>query len=94
MKFQPMYDSILVFETPNETAIDGVYLPETSKQDIHFGKVIALGEGYVQEDGSVRALRLQVGDLVAYGMYAGVPLMLEGVEFLIMKESEVQGKLC
>jgi len=88
-----MYDQILVAEHVRENAIEGIILPETSKEDIHFGKVCAVGEGFIQPDGSLRPLRLAVGDTVCFGMYAGIPIQMDGVEFLVMKEGEIVGRI-
>lgn len=89
----PMYDTILVLEISTDQMIDGVYLPETSKEDTKFGKVVAVGEGYIQSDGTCRPLRLSKHDTIGFGMYAGIPARVEGTEFLLMKEGEVLFKL-
>jgi chaperonin GroES len=68
--------------------MDGVILPETSKEDVHFGKVISIGRGYIQPDGTYRPMSLVVGNTIAYGQYAGIPAQVGGVEFLVMKEGE------
>lgn len=85
---EPLYDQILVMEIQQEQVIDGVFLPETSKSDCKFGKVVAVGEGYIQPDGSLRPLRLQKGETIGFGMYAGIEAQVEGVPLLVMKEGE------
>jgi chaperonin GroES len=68
--------------------LDGIILPETSREDTKFGKVVAVGEGYIQPDGVCRPLRLKKGHTIGFGMYSGIPVQLEGVTFLLMKEGE------
>jgi co-chaperonin GroES (HSP10) len=89
----PLYDQMLVLPVSKEQTIEGILLPETSREDTKFGKVVATGEGYIQVDGSCRPLRLQTNDVIAFGMYAGIPARVEGIEFLIMKEGEALFKL-
>jgi chaperonin GroES len=88
MTLEPLYDQILVLELHQEQMLDGILLPETSREDTKFGKVVSVGEGYVQRDGVIRPLRLQKGDTIGFGMYSGIPVQLEGVTFLLMKEGE------
>lgn len=85
---EPLYDQIFVLEIHQEQMVDGVFMPETSREDTKFGKVVAVGEGYVQPDGSCRPLRLKTGDTIGFGMYAGIPAQVEGVTFLLMREGE------
>jgi chaperonin GroES len=93
MKLEPLYDQILVLDISAEQELDGVILPETSRADVYFSKVMAVGEGYIREDGSVRPLRLAVGDTIVRGMYSGIPMRLDGIEFFLLKEGEALAKL-
>jgi chaperonin GroES len=83
MSFVPLYDQVLVVDVSQEHVIDGIILPETSKDDVIFSRVISVGDG----------LRVKVGDVIARGMYSGIPLRLEGVEFFLLKEAECLGKV-
>jgi chaperonin GroES len=91
--FRPLYDQVLVADVNHEQMLDGIVLPETSKEDVLFSKVIAIGEGYIQLDGSLRPLRVAVGDLIARGMYSGISMRLEGMEFRLIQEGECLGKV-
>ncbi len=93
MNFKPLYDQVLVIDVSTEQSLDGVLLPETSKEDVLFSKVVSVGEGYIQIDGSLRPLRVKSGDLIARGMYSGIPMRLEGVEFRLLKEGECLGAI-
>ena len=90
--FSPLYDFILVLPVHREQMLDGILLPDTSREDMLAGQVVSVGEGYIKEDGSVRPLRLQPGDVVFFGAHAGIPIQIEGVELLTMREAEVRGR--
>lgn len=89
----PLYDQILVLELHQEQMLDGIILPETSREDVKFGTVVAVGEGYIQPDGSCRPLLLKKHDTIAFGMYAGIEAQVEGTTFKIMKEGEALFKV-
>src|SRR6266404_2863071 len=93
IKFIPQYDYVLVAPLDRELIQDGVWLPESTKEDMKLGIVVAIGEGYVSQNGAVKPLRLQPGQRVAFGPYAGNPIQIEGQTFLIMREAAVFGRL-
>jgi len=90
-KFVPLYDRVLVALIDRELISEGIYLPETSKEEMKTGVVAAVGEGYVSDTGEVRPLRTRVGDKVLFGPYAGSPIQIEDHPFLIMREGELYG---
>ena len=57
------------------------------------GRVVAVGTGYRNTDGTVRALDVKEGDTVIFGKYAGSEVKVEGAEYLIMKEDDLLGVL-
>lgn len=92
MKFRPLYDRILVERTEqDEKTAGGIYIPETAKEKPIQGKVVAIGQGRRQEDGSVNDLQVKKGDTILFGKYAGTEIKIEGKEFLIMREDDVLG---
>lgn len=91
--FEPLYDRILVQTLEETRSIGGFILPESAKQDNKVGIVSAVGEGYVSETGEVRPLRLAKGDKIVFGPYAGIETQIAGVNFRIMREAEVVGRL-
>lgn len=93
MRFEPLYDRVLVMPQDGPREIDGFSIPDAAKQDCRIGTVMAVGEGYISERGEVRPLRLKIGDQVLFHPYAGLPINIEGTEFLSMREGEVSGKL-
>jgi len=91
-KIQPLHDRVVV--KPNEaeeTTKGGIYLPDTAKEKPIEGKVVAIGEGRVSDDGKVTKLTVKVGDTVLYGKYSGTEVKIDGEDYLIMRESDIYG---
>jgi len=92
MKLKPLQDRILVqrVEEENKTK-GGIIIPDTAKEKPAEGKIIAVGNGKVGEDGKRIALEVKVGDRVLFGKYSGTEVKVEGEEYLIMREDDVLG---
>jgi chaperonin GroES len=91
MNFQPLGDRIIIkpLEAENKTK-GGIYLPDTVKEKPQEGKVVAVGEGKVLENGSIQKPRVRVGDIVLYGKYTGTEVMSrDGEEYLFVHEEEI-----
>lgn len=91
-KIQPLHDRVVV--KPNEaeeTTKGGIILPDTAKEKPIEGKVVAIGEGRVSDDGKVTKLTVKVGDSVLYGKYSGTEVKIDGEDYLIMRESDIYG---
>jgi chaperonin GroES len=90
MKVRPLYDRILVkrVEEENKTA-GGLFIPDTAKEKPQKGLVTAVGNGKVQEDGSLRKLDVKEGDKVLFSKYSGNEIKIDGVEHLILREDDV-----
>jgi chaperonin GroES len=90
MKVRPLYDRILVkrVEEEEKTA-GGLFIPDTAKEKPQKGLVVAVGNGKVQEDGSLRKLDVKEGDKVLFSKYSGNDIKIEGVEHLILREDDV-----
>ena len=94
MKFRPLHDRVVVrrIDAEEKTA-GGIIIPDTAKEKPIEGEVIAVGNGKVQDDGSVRKLEVKKGDRVLFGKYAGTEVKLDGVEHLILREDDILGVL-
>ena len=90
MSLRPLYDRIIVkrLEQVEKTA-GGLYIPDSAKEKPQRGKVVAVGKGKIQEDGSVRPLELKAGDTVLFGKYSGTEVQVENDTCLIMREDDV-----
>jgi chaperonin GroES len=90
MKIRPLGDKVLVerVEAESKTA-GGIVLPDTAKEKPQRGKVVAVGEGKVLENGSRKEIQVKKGDLVLFTSYAGTEVKIDGKEYLIMDESDI-----
>ncbi len=88
-QFKPLADRVLIEPAPIETkTASGIIIPDSAKEKPLQGKVIAAGNGKVDEPMTVK-----VGDEVLFGQYSGTEITLDGNTFLIMRESDVYGIL-
>lgn len=92
MKFKPLYDrvAIEVLQQEEKTA-GGIIIPDTAKEKPMQGKVVAAGDGAIDETGKIRPLCVKVGDIVLFGKWAGTEIKIGGKDLLIAKESDILG---
>ncbi len=92
MKLRPLQDRILVQRVEEETTTKGgIIIPDTAKEKPAEGKVTAVGNGKVADDGKRVPLEVKKGDRVLFGKYAGTEVKVDGDEYLIMREDDVLG---
>ncbi len=92
MKLRPLQDRILVQRVEEETTTKGgIIIPDTAKEKPAEGKVIAVGNGKVGDDGKRIALEIKKGDRILFGKYSGTEVKISGEEYLIMREDDVLG---
>ena len=90
MNIRPLHDRVIVKRIENETTTKGgIIIPDTAKEKPIEGKVVAVGNGKILEDGSVRQMAVKAGDRVLFGKYSGTDVKLEGEEHLIMREDDI-----
>jgi len=90
MKLQPLADRVVVKALDREEKTkSGIVLPETAKEKPQEGEVLAVGPGKMGEDGKRIVPEVKVGDKVVYSKYGGTEIKIDGVEYLILKESDV-----
>ena len=92
MKFRPLHDRVVVtrIEAESKTA-GGIIIPDTAKEKPTEGEVIAVGPGGRDESGKLVPIDLKKGDRVLFGKWSGTEVKIDGVEYLIMKESDIMG---
>ncbi len=94
MKIRPLQDRLVIKRLAEEEMTKGgIIIPEAAKEKPVEGEVIAVGNGKVLEDGSVRTLDVKPGDHVLFGKYSGTEIKVDGVEHLILREEEILGVL-
>jgi chaperonin GroES len=92
MKLRPLQDRILVQRVAEETTTKGgIIIPDTAKEKPAEGKVTAIGNGKVGDDGKRIPLEIKKGDRILFGKYSGTEVKIEGDEYLIMREDDVLG---
>ena len=92
MKLRPLQDRILVQRVEEETKTKGgIIIPDTAKEKPAEGKVVAVGNGKLGDDGKRIALEVKKGDRILFGKYSGTEVKIEGEEYLIMREEDVLG---
>jgi chaperonin GroES len=94
MKFRPLHDRVVVerIEAEARTAA-GIIIPDTAKEKPQQGKVVAVGPGGRDENGKLMPIDVKAGDRVLFGKWSGTEVKIDGVEYLIMKESDIMGVL-
>jgi chaperonin GroES len=94
MQLKPLQDRVVVQRLDEETkTAGGIIIPDNHTEKPSQGKILAVGTGYRNTDGSVRSLDVKVGDTVLFGKYSGTEVKVEGKPVLIMKEDEILGVL-
>ncbi|KPA12430.1 molecular chaperone GroES [Candidatus Magnetomorum sp. HK-1] len=92
MSIKPLQDRILVQRVEEETKTKGgIIIPDSAKEKPIEGKVIAVGNGKVKDDGNRAPMDLKVGDKILFGKYSGTEVKIDGDEYLIMREDDVLG---
>ncbi|MDP1558794.1 MAG: co-chaperone GroES [Nitrosomonas sp.] len=92
MNIRPLHDRVIVkrLEEERKTA-SGILIPDSAAEKPDQGEIIAVGKGKVNDDGTVRALEVKVGDRVLFGKYSGQTVKVEGDELLVMREEDIMG---
>jgi chaperonin GroES len=90
INLKPLADRVIVKPAEAlEVSKGGIILPDTAKEKPIEGTIVAVGPGKVGEDSKVVKPEVKVGDKVLYGKYSGTEVQVEGVDYLIMRESDI-----
>jgi chaperonin GroES len=94
MKFRPLHDRIAIkrVEAESKTA-SGIIIPDNAKEKPSEGEVVAVGPGGRDEAGKLIPVDVTAGDRVLFGKWSGTEVKIDGVDYLIMKESDIMGVL-
>ncbi|HEX3694227.1 MAG TPA: co-chaperone GroES [Polyangia bacterium] len=90
MKIRPLYDRILVkrIEEQAKTA-GGLFIPDTAKEKPMEAVIVAVGNGKIQEDGSLRKLEVKAGEKILFSKYSGNEIKIDGTDHLILREDDI-----
>ena len=93
-KFRPLHDRVVVKRIDaEEKTKGGIIIPDTAKEKPQEGEVVAVGPGGRDEAGKLIPIDVKAGDRVLFGKWSGTEVKIDGVEYLIMKESDIMGVL-
>ena len=87
---KPLADRVVVLPLDEDEQMRGsLYIPDTAKEKPQSGKIVAVGEGKLSEEGVRIAPDVEVGQTVLYGKYSGTEVTVEGEDYLILRESDI-----
>ena len=90
MKVRPLHDRLIIQRLDEgEQTIGGIIVPDSAKEKPQRGKVFAVGQGKVRDDGTRQQPDVKDGDTILFGKYSGQEIKIEGEEYLILREDEV-----
>ena len=90
MNIKPLADRVVVKPLElDEAKVGSIYIPETAKEKPQEGEVVAVGPGKASDTGDKVAMEVKVADKVLYGKYSGTEVTVDGVDYLIMRESDI-----
>ena len=90
MKIQPLADRIVVkVLEAKEVTKGGIVLPDSAKEKPQEAEVVAVGKGKVTSEGKLIAPEVKTGDTILFGKYSGSEIMVDGKEYLILKEEDI-----
>lgn len=91
LKIRPLYDRLVIKRVgAEEKTKGGIIIPDSSKEKSLEGEVVAVGNGKILDNGTKVPLDVKVGDKVMFGQYAGQDIKIDGEEYLILQEKDIQ----
>src|SRR4051794_19247966 len=92
MGIRPLQDRVIIKRIKEEEKTKGgIVIPDTAKEKPVEGKVIAVGNGKVLENGTVRKLDVNAGDTILFGKFSGTEVKIDGEDRLILREDDILG---
>ena len=90
MRIEPLADKLIVSRIhAEETTAGGIVLPDSAQDRPNEGRVLSVGPGRLNEDGSRTPLQVTDGDRVIFAGYAGTEVVFDDQEYLILSESDI-----
>lgn len=90
LNIKPLGDRVVVEPIEREeTTPSGLVLPETAKEKPQEGKILAVGPGRLNDDGTRLPLEVKVDDRVLYAKYAGTEFKMDDKRYLILGEKDI-----
>ena len=91
LNLKPLGDRLVIEPSDDdaEKSAGGIYIPDTAKEKPQKGKIVASGPGRTTDEGTLIKLEVKTGDTVIYSKYAGTEYIEDGIEYLIVRESDI-----
>ena len=90
VSIRPLHDRVIVKRlAEQERTAGGLYIPDSAKEKPVEAEVVAVGNGRLLEDGTVRQLEVKAGDKILFGKYSGSDVKINGEEHLILREDDI-----
>jgi len=94
MAFKPLHDRVLVRRVEGEEKTKGgLIIPDSAKEKPSEGEIVSVGDGARKDNGELIEMAVKAGDRILFGKWSGTEITIDGEELLIMKESDILGKL-
>jgi chaperonin GroES len=92
MKIRPLHDRVIVQRMEEEkTSPGGIVIPDSAAEKPAKGKVLAVGQGKILDNGERQAMAVKEGDQVLFGKYSGTEVKVDGEDLLVMREDDIMG---
>ena len=90
MNLRPLHDRVIVKRMEEERmSAGGIVIPDSATEKPVRGKVLAVGNGKILDNGEKRALDIKAGDNILFGKYSGTEVKVDGEELLVMREEDI-----
>ena len=90
INIRPLHDRVVVRRLEEErTTAGGIVIPDSATEKPMRGEVVAVGNGAITSEGSVRPLEVKVGDKVLFEKWGATEVKMNGEEFLVMTEDKI-----
>lgn len=90
MNIKPLADRVVVkLVEAEEKTKTGIFLTASAQEKPQVAEVVAVGPGARDDNGKLIPMEVQIGDKVITGKYAGTEVKMDGVEYTIVKQSDI-----
>jgi chaperonin GroES len=92
VKIRPLNDRIVALRIEEgENKAGGLVIPDTAKEKPMTAKVVAVGSGRLLDSGKRIPVEIEKGAKVLIAKYAGSEVVIDGIDYLVLREDDVLG---
>ncbi|MBQ3047941.1 MAG: co-chaperone GroES [Clostridia bacterium] len=89
MKLKPLFDRVIIIEDKEELSSNGIFIGSVNKDNVKTGKVVAIGEGNVTDDGKKNEMFVKVNDRVIYSKFAGIETTIDNKKMFVIRQTDI-----